>query len=51
LLWNGPVGAFEVEPFDKGTIEIAKAAAELTRGGKLLSVAGGGDTMAALNAR
>ena len=50
LLWNGPVGAFEVEPFDKGTIEIAKAAAELTRGGKLLSVAGGGDTMAALNA-
>ena len=50
LLWNGPVGAFEVEPFDKGTIEIAKAAAELTRGGKLLSVAGGGDTIAALNA-
>jgi phosphoglycerate kinase len=50
LLWNGPVGAFEVEPFDKATTEIAKAAAELTRTGKLLSVAGGGDTVAALNA-
>jgi phosphoglycerate kinase len=50
LLWNGPVGAFEVEPFDKATTEIAKAAAELTRAGKLLSVAGGGDTVAALNA-
>jgi phosphoglycerate kinase len=50
LLWNGPVGAFEVEPFDKATTEIAKAAAELTRAGKLLSVAGGGDIVAALNA-
>jgi phosphoglycerate kinase len=50
LLWNGPVGAFEVEPFDKATTEIAKAAAELTRAGKLLSVAGGGDTVAALSA-
>ena len=50
LLWNGPVGAFETEPFDKGTIEIAQAAAKLTQAGKLLSVAGGGDTVAALNA-
>jgi phosphoglycerate kinase len=50
LLWNGPVGAFEIEPFDKGTIEIAQAAAKLTQAGKLLSVAGGGDTVAALNA-
>src|SRR2546430_8558762 len=50
LLWNGPVGAFEVEPFDNGTIEAAEAAAELTEAGKLVSVAGGGDTVAALNA-
>lgn len=50
LLWNGPVGAFEIEPFDKGTIEIAQAAAKYTQAGKLLSVAGGGDTVAALNA-
>jgi phosphoglycerate kinase len=50
LLWNGPVGAFEVEPFDTGTIELAEAAAELTQAGKLVSVAGGGDTVAALNA-
>ncbi len=50
LLWNGPVGAFEVEPFDNATIEIAEAAAELTAAGKLVSVAGGGDTVAALNA-
>ena len=50
LLWNGPVGAFEVEPFDNATIEIAEAAAELTAASKLVSVAGGGDTVAALNA-
>ena len=50
LLWNGPVGAFEIEPFDSATIEIAEAAAELTQAGKLVSVAGGGDTVAALNA-
>ena len=50
LLWNGPVGAFEIEPFDDATIEIAEAAAELTAAGKLVSVAGGGDTVAALNA-
>jgi len=50
LIWNGPFGAFELEPFDIGTIEVAEAAAELTAAGKLLSVAGGGDTVAALNA-
>jgi phosphoglycerate kinase len=49
LLWNGPVGAFELEPFDTGTIRFAEAAAELTAAGKLISVAGGGDTVAALN--
>ena len=50
LVWNGPFGAFEMEPFDNGTIETAEAAAELTAAGKLVSVAGGGDTVAALNA-
>jgi len=50
LVWNGPFGAFEMEPFDTGTIEVAEAAAELTDSGKLVSVAGGGDTVAALNA-
>ena len=50
LVWNGPFGAFEVEPFDNATLEIAEAAAELTQSGKLVSVAGGGDTVAALNA-
>lgn len=50
LVWNGPFGAFEMEPFDTGTIETAEAAAELTSAGKLVSVAGGGDTVAALNA-
>jgi len=50
LVWNGPFGAFEKEPFDTGTIEVAEAAAELTQAGKLVSVAGGGDTAAALNA-
>ena len=49
LVWNGPFGAFEVEPFDNGTVEVAEAAAELTAAGKLASIAGGGDTMAALN--
>ena len=49
LLWNGPVGAFEIEPFDTATIEIAEAASELTAAGKLVSIAGGGDTVAALN--
>ncbi len=50
LLWNGPLGAFEVPPFDTGTVEIARAAAALTKAGKLTTVAGGGDTVAALNA-
>jgi phosphoglycerate kinase len=50
LVWNGPFGAFEHQPFDNGTTEVAEAAAELTATGKLVSIAGGGDTMAALNA-
>ncbi len=49
LVWNGPFGAFEMEPFDNGTVEVAEAAAELTEAGKLITVAGGGDTVAALN--
>ncbi len=49
LLWNGPFGAFEYEPFDNGTIEVAEAVAELTEAGRLVSFAGGGDTVAALN--
>jgi phosphoglycerate kinase len=48
LLWNGPLGAFEVRPFDAGTNAVAQEAAKLTKEGKLLSVAGGGDTVAAL---
>ena len=50
LVWNGPVGAFETPPFERATIAIAKKIAELTRAGKLMSVAGGGDTVAALAA-
>jgi phosphoglycerate kinase len=50
LLWNGPLGAFEVAPFGEGTFAVARAAARLTAAGTLLSVAGGGDTVAALNA-
>lgn len=49
LVWNGPFGAFELEPFDAGTNAVAKAAADLTDAGKLLTVAGGGDTVSALN--
>ncbi len=49
LVWNGPPGAFEHPPFDAATVSLAQAAAELTRRGKLLSFAGGGDTAAALN--
>ena len=49
LVWNGPLGAFELNPFDKGTVEAARHAAERTRQGHLVSVAGGGDTVAALN--
>ena len=48
ILWNGPLGAFEIPPFDKATNELAKKAAELTRNGKAVSVAGGGDTVSAL---
>jgi phosphoglycerate kinase len=50
LLWNGPLGAFEIAPFGEGTFALAKRAAALTKAGKLVSVAGGGDTVAALNA-
>jgi phosphoglycerate kinase len=49
LVWNGPLGAFELPPFDAGTVEVARYAAERTKAGKLVSVAGGGDTVAALN--
>jgi phosphoglycerate kinase len=49
LVWNGPFGAFETPPFDKATMAIARTAARLTKEGKLTSVAGGGDTVAALN--
>ena len=49
LVWNGPFGAFEMQPFDAGTNAVAKAAANLTVAGMLVSVAGGGDTVAALN--
>lgn len=49
LVWNGPLGAFEIEPFDKATVSAARHAAEETKAGKLVSVAGGGDTVAALN--
>lgn len=50
LLWNGPMGAFEISPFGEGTFAVARAAASLTKARKLVSVAGGGDTVAALNA-
>jgi phosphoglycerate kinase len=49
LVWNGPVGAFEVAPFQTGTMTIAKVAAQLTKVGALETIAGGGDTIAALN--
>jgi phosphoglycerate kinase len=48
LVWNGPLGAFEVPPFDAGTVMVARVAADLTRAGALKTVAGGGDTVAAL---
>ncbi|TVQ56138.1 MAG: phosphoglycerate kinase [Rhodobacteraceae bacterium] len=50
VVWNGPLGAFEIAPFDAGTVAAARKAAELTKAGRLLTVAGGGDTVAALNA-
>ncbi|MFV0335431.1 MAG: phosphoglycerate kinase [Tropicimonas sp.] len=49
LIWNGPLGAFEIEPFNRGTFDAALAAAALTAAGKLKTVAGGGDTVSALN--
>ena len=49
LVWNGPMGAFETPPFDAATVALAKTAAALTREGELVSVAGGGDTVAALH--
>ena len=50
LVWNGPLGAFEMQPFDRGTVAVARYAAERTKANKLVSVAGGGDTVAALTA-
>ena len=49
LVWNGPVGAFELPPFEEGTVALAREAASLTAAGKLTSIGGGGDTVAALN--
>ncbi len=49
LLWNGPLGAFEIPPFDAGTVAVAREAGRLTQTGSMVSVAGGGDTVAALN--
>lgn len=49
LIWNGPLGVFEVPPFDKATVAAAKHAAALAKAGKIIAVAGGGDTVAALN--
>jgi phosphoglycerate kinase len=49
LIWNGPLGAFEIPPFDHATVTAARAAADLTEAGRLVSVAGGGDTVSALN--
>jgi phosphoglycerate kinase len=49
LIWNGPMGAFEIAPFDAATNAAAQQAASLTKSGQLVSVAGGGDTVAALN--
>ena len=49
LVWNGPLGVFEIPPFDKGTVQAARHAAALAKAGKLVAVAGGGDTVSALN--
>ncbi len=49
LIWNGPLGVFEVPPFDTATVKAARAAADLAKAGALIAVAGGGDTVAALN--
>ena len=50
LIWNGPLGVFELQPFDRATVDAARHAAELAKAGRLVAVAGGGDTVAALNA-
>jgi phosphoglycerate kinase len=50
VVWNGPLGAFEIPPFDQGTVAVAKTVAELTKKGALVSIGGGGDTVAALAA-
>jgi phosphoglycerate kinase len=49
IVWNGPLGAFEMEPFDQGTMQAARAAGALAKSGKVIAVAGGGDTVSALN--
>ncbi|MDO9249113.1 MAG: phosphoglycerate kinase, partial [Phenylobacterium sp.] len=49
LIWNGPLGVFEIPPFDRGTVAAARHAGMLAKSGKLVAVAGGGDTVAALN--
>jgi phosphoglycerate kinase len=49
IVWNGPLGAFEMEPFDKGTMEAARTAGALAKAGRVIAVAGGGDTVSALN--
>jgi phosphoglycerate kinase len=49
LIWNGPLGAFETPPFERATLDAARHAAALAQDGKLIAVAGGGDTVAALN--
>jgi phosphoglycerate kinase len=49
LIWNGPLGVFEAPPFDAATVAVARHAADLAKSGKLVAVAGGGDTVAALN--
>lgn len=49
LIWNGPLGVFEIPPFDKGTVDAAREAARLAKSGELIAVAGGGDTVSALN--
>jgi len=50
VLWNGPLGAFELKPFGEGTFRLAAEVASLTSAGRMVSIAGGGDTVAALNA-
>jgi len=49
LVWNGPLGVFEMPPFDRATVEAARYAAELCKAGRIVAVAGGGDTVAALH--